>query len=61
MTPAAINAARDVLFLVIGAEKAAVLRAVRQGPTTPDLLPAKRIAPMHGRLVWLVDDAATSA
>lgn len=60
LTPPAINAARTVLFLVVGAAKAAALRAVRQGPFTPDLLPAKRIAVRFGRVVWIVDDAAAA-
>jgi len=61
LTPPAINAAHVVLFLVIGTEKAAALRAVRQGPFTPDLLPAQRVGPRGGRLVWIVDAAATAS
>lgn len=60
-TPALINTARAVLFLVIGGGKAAVLDAVQNGPHDPDTLPAQRIAPRHGRLIWLVDAAAASA
>jgi 6-phosphogluconolactonase len=58
LTPPAIDAARTVLFLVIGAGKAEVLRAVREGPFTPELIPAKRIAIRLGRVVWIVDAAA---
>lgn len=58
LTPALINAAADVLFLVSGAEKAPVLRAVLTGPYQPDLLPAQVIALDAGRLRWLVDAAA---
>jgi len=61
LTPAVINDAHTVLFLVVGAGKAAVLNAVRQGLNTPDVLPAMRIRPWPGRLVWLVDDAAATA
>ena len=58
LTPPAINAARTVAFIVTGADKALVLQAVREGPPAPDLLPAQRIGPPHGRLVWIVDHAA---
>ena len=61
LTPPAINDAHTVLFLVVGAGKAAVLNEVRQGLNTPDVLPAMRIRPWPGRLVWLVDDAAATA
>ncbi len=58
LTPPAINAARTVAFIVTGADKALVLQAVREGSPAPDLLPAQRIGPLHGRLVWIVDHAA---
>lgn len=58
LTPPAINAARTVAVIVTGADKALALQAVREGPATPDLLPAQRIGPRHGRLVWIIDHAA---
>jgi 6-phosphogluconolactonase len=59
LTPAVINAAAEVAFLVSGRAKAATLRRVREGPYQPDALPAQIIAPRAGRLRWLVDaDAA---
>jgi len=61
LTPPAINAARHVLFLVTGADKAATLREVLDGPRDPRWLPAQVIAPGAGRLTWLVDRAAASA
>ena len=61
LTPPAINAARAVAFLVTGADKAETLRAVHSGPFTPDLLPAQRISPRRGRLVWLLDRAAAAS
>ena len=53
-----INNARAVLFLVAGADKAPILAQVL-GPTiaTPSL-PAQRVLPKAGRLLWLVDVAA---
>lgn len=56
-----INAARNVLFLVAGADKAATLHAVLHGPLDQPRLPAQGVFPTHGRLTWLVDAAAASA
>jgi 6-phosphogluconolactonase len=56
-----LNRARDVLFLVAGADKAAVLREVLDGPADPTRLPAQGVRPAAGRLVWLVDRAAAAA
>ena len=58
LTPGCINAAAEVLFLVLGREKAAILRRVLNDPPRPSLLPAQAIAPRSGRLTWLVDSAA---
>jgi 6-phosphogluconolactonase len=56
-----INAARRVLFLVRGADKAAVLDAVLNGPRRPFELPSQMIQPTDGSLTWLVDrDAYTT-
>lgn len=53
-----INAAAQVMFLVAGAEKAKVLKAVLGEPTSA--LPAAMVRPTNGRLVWLVDRPAAS-
>ncbi len=58
LTPAILNAARNVTFVVSGANKAARLQQVLRGPFTPDVLPAQAIRPLQGRLTWMVDDAA---
>jgi len=55
MTLPVLNNARLVVFLVAGAEKAAILRRVVSG--TEDL-PARHVQPVDGELVWLADDAA---
>ena len=60
LTPILINAAAEILFLVSGREKAAILQRVLEGPRQPERLPAQRIAPSRGRLRWLVDSAAAS-
>ena len=56
-----LNRAREVRFLVAGAEKAAPLRAVLEGPRDPEMLPAQSIHPEAGRLIWLADRAAAAA
>ena len=60
LTPIVLNAAAEVVFLVSGVEKAAMLHRVLEGPVEPDELPAQIVAPQDGRLRWMVDaDAAT--
>ena len=51
LTLPVINAARRVMFLVTGAEKAEALARIRAG----EMLPAARVQPGDGELVWLVD------
>ncbi|MBI3003159.1 MAG: 6-phosphogluconolactonase [candidate division NC10 bacterium] len=58
LTLPVLNAARDLLVLVAGAEKAEALRDSFEPPSGPPSLPFHRIAPRSGRLTWLVDAAA---
>ena len=59
LTPAVLNNARHVLFLVTGKEKAETLRAVLEGPVDADRLPAQIVRPARVRVEWLLDrDAA---
>ena len=58
LTPPAINAAQQVLFLAAGAAKAEIVRAVLQGPAGQ--YPAQLIQPATGRLAWMVDAPAAS-
>lgn len=60
LTPAVLNAADHVAFLVSGAGKATRLREVLRGSYQPDILPAQIVQPASGRLVWLVDAAAAA-
>jgi len=60
LTPAVINAAAEVLFLVSGGAKAGILRRVLEGPRRPQELPAQAIAPSNGRARWCVDAAAAA-
>ena len=58
LTPAFINQAATVAFLVAGAAKAGALREVMQKPGDPRRLPAQLIKPEPGALYWLLDRAA---
>ena len=60
LTPAIINAAANVLFLVSGSVKAAMLHRVIEGPRTPHELPAQLISPISGHGCWLIDAAAAT-
>jgi len=59
LTLPVLNNAASVMFLVSGAEKSVILRAVLEG-TDPDAYPAQLIQPLDGSLVWLVDRDAAS-
>lgn len=58
LTATALNAAREIVFLVIGADKTDALRGTLAGPDMPQRWPAQLIAPDAGELVWVVDAAA---
>ena len=58
MTPALINCAHQVTFMVSGKEKAQVLKAVLEGEYQPDILPSQIIRPQSGRLTWFLDQEA---
>lgn len=60
LTPAVFNSAREVIFLVSGAEKAAALLATLAGPRDLSNYPAQRIQPSDGRLWFLADRSAAS-
>lgn len=53
-----INAARTVLFLVAGADKATTVYEVLRGPLDRTRLPAQGVQPGSGELRWLLDAAA---
>jgi 6-phosphogluconolactonase len=60
MTAPIINAARRVIFLVAGSDKAHALAQVLEGPSDAYRFPAQLIHPESGYPVWLVDLAAAS-
>lgn len=60
LTCRTINAARRIVFLVSGIEKAAsVERILRRRRAWQDR-PAARVSPRRGSLLWLLDEAAAS-
>jgi 6-phosphogluconolactonase len=59
LTAPLINHARDVVFLVSGANKAPALHQVLQGPFRPHDFPAQLIRPREVRRLWLVDKTAS--
>ena len=58
LTPPVLNAARQVLFLVAGAEKARAAADALRNPGCS--LPAARVRPVDGTLTWLLDRAAAA-
>jgi 6-phosphogluconolactonase len=59
LTVPVINAARAVVFLVAGEDKAEALKEVLEGDADPRAYPAQFIRP-EGELTWMVDRAAAS-
>ncbi|QIN80544.1 6-phosphogluconolactonase [Rubrobacter marinus] len=57
LTAPAINAAKNVVFLVAGEGKAEALREILEGDADPRDYPAKLVRPASGP-VWMVDRAA---
>ncbi len=60
LTFPAINRARNVFFLVAGADKAPALACVFGKPGGVSACPASRILPAEGELVWWMDEAAAA-
>ncbi len=58
LTPAVINQAAQIIFVVTGQPKADTLAAVLQGPYRPLQLPAQLIHPRQGELIWMLDSPA---
>lgn len=60
LTPAILNRAQQILFLVSGNAKSDTLQRVIYGAHQPDRYPAQIIQPVDGRLTWMVDEAAAA-
>lgn len=59
LTLAVINSASNVVFFVTGRDKAAIMRQVldKKGDA---MLPAARVRPLNGRLLYVLDEGAAS-
>ena len=55
-----LNAAREILFLVSGQNKAEALHDVLEGQPSHEERPAGAVCPVDGTLTWFVDEAAAS-
>ena len=53
-----INRARNVIFLVAGADKAEPVAEILEGPPDPPRLPSQLIGPSEGQLTWILDAGA---
>ncbi len=60
MTYPLLNATRGVMFIAAGEEKAHAVRDVLRPPPGAPYLPARRVRPTDGALVWVIDRAAAS-
>ena len=60
LTLPVLDAARCVIFLVSGTDKATALHAVLEEDVPGEQYPAKLVRPRQGKLIWLVDRAAAS-
>lgn len=59
-TPRILNAARHILFLVTGSEKADAVQAVLEGDYQPEEYPAQLVQPLKGEVTWMLDEVAAS-
>lgn len=60
LTKNAINAARQIIVLVSGQSKAAMLSEVLTGPNNPAQKPIQLISPVDGEMIWMIDRDAAS-
>ncbi|MEO6724948.1 MAG: 6-phosphogluconolactonase [Blastocatellia bacterium] len=60
LTAAAINNAENVIFLIAGEDKAAILKEVLEGDRQPEKYPSQLIHPVNGQLLWMLDEAAAA-
>lgn len=61
LTPAVLNRAREIVFLVSGADKAEAVATARRGGSVPEMFPASAIRPEDGSIIWMMDEAAAQS
>jgi 6-phosphogluconolactonase len=61
LTSPVINRARDVFFLIEGADKVDALKAVFLGPYDPETYPSQLVRPADHRITLLLDPSAAAA
>ena len=54
-----LNRAAEVMFMASGSEKADIVHEILEGKSSPPL-PAQRVQPVDGRLLWMLDEAAAA-
>lgn len=59
LTPAILNQAKRIIFMVSGSSKASVLKKVLLGEYQPQKYPAQIIQPEIGKVTWMIDEAAS--
>jgi 6-phosphogluconolactonase len=60
LTAPTINRAKQIWFLVVGEDKAKVLKLVLEGQYQPQTLPSQLIQPQGGKVTWFLDKAAAA-
>jgi 6-phosphogluconolactonase len=60
LTSVVLNAAAEVVFMVVGADKAPALNEVLKGDYHPEAYPSQLLRHAQGNVTWLVDAAAAS-
>lgn len=60
MTFPLLNAARVVMFMAAGEDKAPAVRSALEAEHGSDAVPAHAVRPTDGRLLWLLDSGAAS-
>jgi 6-phosphogluconolactonase len=55
-----LNAGRRVVFLVAGADKASVVATLLAKKPGYRKLPASRVSPKRGSLIWILDESAAA-
>jgi 6-phosphogluconolactonase len=60
LTAPVVNLSKRIAFLVSGQDKAEAVAHILSDNYDPDLYPAQVIKPLHGELLWFLDEAAAT-